>query len=89
MSGPALNRSALGRLWAGKFYDTNTGNLSAEIDTAESKVAGIIRFMDDRFGVVGYATKGTFDGSAIKLSEMPSVSWPAIVQKCPHFAGRA
>jgi hypothetical protein len=40
----------IGRLWAGKLFGTNTGNLSAELDSTDSTVKGIIRLLDDHWG---------------------------------------
>jgi hypothetical protein len=35
------------------------GNLSAELDSTDSAVKGLIRFMDDRWGLVVYSVAGT------------------------------
>ncbi len=60
--------SKIGRLWAGKLYGTNTGNLSADLDSTDSPIKGIIRFMDDRWGLVVFGVMGTFDGSTAEFT---------------------
>jgi len=60
--------SRIGRLWAGKIYGTNTGNVFAELTSADDGVHGEIRVMDDRFGPVVYRMAGTFDGTSLTLS---------------------
>lgn len=54
--------SELGKLWAGRVYGTNTGNLFVEFDETEPRVTGTLRFMDDRAGVSVYSVEGEFDG---------------------------
>lgn len=58
----------LGRLWAGKLFGTNTGNLSAEFDTDGGEVTGTIRLMDERFGPVVYKVQGSFDGAEVVVT---------------------
>lgn len=60
------------RLWAGKLFGTNTGNIFVELDVDEQAVTGTGRFADDRFGVVVYKLKGTFDGSVIDVECEPT-----------------
>lgn len=60
--------SKIGRLWAGKIFGTNTGNVSAEFDSSDTDVHGIIRVMDDRFGLSVFQVSGSFDGSLIDLT---------------------
>jgi hypothetical protein len=57
----------IGRFWAGKLFGTNTGNLAAELDSTDSTIKGVIRFMDDRWGPVVFSVAGTFDGSIAEL----------------------
>jgi len=61
--------SKIGRLWAGKLYGTNTGNLAADFTNKEdgSGFEGTIRFMDDRFGPVVYSVAGKFDGTTVEI----------------------
>jgi hypothetical protein len=58
----------IGKLWAGKLYGTNTGNLSVELSPSESAFTGTVRFMDDRFGIVLYSISGTFDGTNVEFN---------------------
>lgn len=52
----------LGKLWAGRAYGTNTGNLFVAFDETKPRVTGTLRFMDDRAGVSVYSVQGEFDG---------------------------
>jgi hypothetical protein len=53
----------LGRLWAGRIYGTNTGNLFIELDTSSERIAGTLRLMDTLFGLTVYRVSGSFDGT--------------------------
>lgn len=59
--------STIGKLWAGRLFGTNMGNLFVELNPIESEFTGIVRFMDDRFGLVLYAITGTFNGNTIEF----------------------
>lgn len=71
--------SEIGRLWAGKLFGTNTGNLAATFDSSEDGFSGTIRFMDDQFGPVVYEVKGTFDGSVAEFTGKATQHAPNIV----------
>jgi hypothetical protein len=58
----------IGKLWAGKLYGTNTGNLFVEFEETSGNISGSLRFLDDRFGVVVYAVEAKFDGTTIELN---------------------
>ena len=60
----------LNKLWAGKVYGTNTGNLFIEFSEAGPNVAGILRFRDDAFGIVTYKLSGTF-GEGLRITGVP------------------
>ena len=62
---------ALGRLWAGRAYGTNTGNLAVTLEDDGGALRGTLRFLDQQFGVAVYAIEGTFDGSHLKLHGLP------------------
>jgi hypothetical protein len=47
-----------GKLWAGRFYGTNTGNVFLELTATEPELAGTLRLMDSEFGVAVYAVEG-------------------------------
>jgi hypothetical protein len=60
--------SRLGKLWAGRLFGTNVGNLFVELNPTEGAFTGIVRFLDDRFGAVVYHINGTFDGINVRFS---------------------
>ncbi len=49
------------KLWAGRFYGTNTGNLFAELNHSVDGVTGTIRLMDNLFGLSIYKVSGSFN----------------------------
>ena len=53
--------SEFGKLWAGRVYGTNTGNLFVEFDETEPRLSGTLRFLDSLAGIAVYAVEGTFD----------------------------
>ncbi len=55
--------ATLGRLWAGRVYGTNTGNLFAEFDSDAGGVRGTIRLADAQFGLTIFNVTGSFDGT--------------------------
>src|SRR5574341_434523 len=62
----------LGKLWAGRVYGTNTGNLFIEFERVEAPhVSGTLRFMDTVFGLAVYSIEGTFD-EALKITGKPT-----------------
>ncbi len=64
--------NSFGKLWAGKLYSTNTGNLFLELNSSDGNLTGILRLSDDRFGLALYAVTGVFDGTSLELSGTPS-----------------
>lgn len=56
--------------WAGRIYGTNTGNLFIEIAQEGVDVSGIIRLMDNAYGLAIYKFVGTFD-EKLKLDCKP------------------
>lgn len=57
----------LGKLWAGRAFGTNTGNLSITFEKDGEELEGIVRFHDDQYGLVAYKVHGTYS-DAIKLT---------------------
>lgn len=51
----------LGKLWAGRVYGTNTGNIFVEFDQVEPRIEGRLRFLDSLAGIAVYSVKGTFN----------------------------
>ncbi len=58
----------LSKLWAGRAFGTNTGNLFVEIEGPDHALKGIFRFNDSNLGVVVFDISGTFDGQKILLT---------------------
>lgn len=70
--------ATIGRLWAGRVYGTNTGNLFAEFDTAaDGRVTGTIRLMDAQFGLTVFSVLGSFDGT-LRLRGEPTQVQPGV-----------
>lgn len=61
---------SLTKLWAGRIYGTNTGNLFLSLDETGPKVSGTLRFLDSEYGVAVYHLEGTYADS-IELSGTP------------------
>lgn len=53
--------SYLGKLWAGRVYGTNTGNIFVKFDQVEPDITGSLRFLDSLAGIAVYSVSGTFD----------------------------
>jgi len=53
--------SGFGKLWAGRAYGTNTGNLFLEFEETEPRLSGTLRFLDSLAGIAVYSVEGTFD----------------------------
>ena len=60
----------LGKLWAGRVYGTNTGNLFVEFDEVEAQVVGRLRFLDALAGIAVYSVKGTFADRLVLTGEL-------------------
>lgn len=63
--------ATLVRLWAGRVYGTNTGNLFIELDASGDKITGTLRMMDALFGLAVYRLNGSFDGGTLRLHGEP------------------
>lgn len=62
---------ALGRLWAGKAYGTNTGNLFVTLEGKDDGLKGTLRLNEPGAGLVVYTISGTFDGTRLTLKGEP------------------
>ena len=71
--------AGIGRLWAGRVYGTNTGNLFIELEGDDAALTGALRFQDERFGPVVYAIEGKFDGSTLEFNGQPTSSGEGVV----------
>ncbi|WP_027921735.1 hypothetical protein [Pseudomonas sp. URMO17WK12:I12] len=58
---------SLGKLWAGRAFGTNTGNLAITFEKDGEELEGTIRFADDQYGVVVFQVSGTY-GDEIVLT---------------------
>jgi len=67
----------IGKLWAGRVFGTNTGNLFIEFQETGHKVSGTLRFLDRLFGLAVYSIEGTFD-EVLKISGKPAQSGEGI-----------
>ena len=57
----------IGRLWAGRVYGTNIGNLFVEFSKTDPAIEGELRFLDEQHGPAVYSVDGTFD-TELKLT---------------------
>ena len=66
--------SVIGRLWAGKVFGTNTGNIFVELSGDDEDLKGTLRFRDDQSGVVVYGIdiEGKFENGFLKLRGTPT-----------------
>lgn len=62
----------IGKLWAGRVYGTNTGNLFIEFEKSGPDVGGKLRFMDNAFGLAIYEIQGTFDEETLRVTGKPA-----------------
>jgi len=67
----------LGRLWAGRIFGTNTGNLFLELDSTGNEIAGTARLMDTVFGLTVYRVAGSFDGT-LRIRGEPTQAPPGV-----------
>ena len=62
---------ALGQLWAGKVYGTNTGNLFVKLEGEDAALVGTLRFNDTVVGLTEYSISGSFDGALLTFTGQP------------------
>lgn len=63
---------ALGRLWAGRIFGTNTGNVFVKLDGSDDALAGILRINELGVGVLTYSLHGSFDGEKLRATGEPA-----------------
>lgn len=61
-----------GLKWAGKLYGTNTGNLYVAFARSVEGYSGILRLLDDSFGLVIYDVVADYDEGKLSLSGSPT-----------------
>lgn len=59
---------ALGRLWAGRAFGTNIGNLFVKLEGEDDALSGTLHLNDDELGFVVYSISGAFDGNQITFT---------------------
>jgi hypothetical protein len=62
--------SSLAKLWAGRVYGTNTGNVFIDLTQTEPTVAGVFRFMDSVYGVCVYDVTGIFEDRLVLTGKL-------------------
>jgi hypothetical protein len=66
---------ALGRLWAGGAYGTNTGNLFVKLGGEDGALFGTLHLNEPKVAIVVYSIRGAFEGSRIKFTGDPRHRW--------------
>lgn len=66
--------------WNGHVYGTNTGKLAFSLSEVGEKPKGVLRFMDDSFGLVMYDIEGVSSQDGIKFTGKPSLEREDIAQ---------
>ncbi|NOD83767.1 hypothetical protein [Ruegeria sp. HKCCD6119] len=62
---------ALGKLWAGRAYGTNTGNLFLKLEGEDGSLSGALHLNDPDYGLTVYSVDGSFDGFKLEMSGQP------------------
>lgn len=62
---------ALGRLWAGRAYGTNIGNIFIKLNGDDTALAGTLHMNEPGVGIVVYSVQGEFDGLQLRLTGEP------------------
>ena len=71
---------AIGRLWAGRLYGTNTGNLFLTLDGEDPHLTGTLRFNgSENSGLLVLNVEGAFEGSRLRLIGREAPGQPASV----------
>lgn len=70
---------SLGRLWAGRAFGTNTGNLFLKIDGDDSALSGTLHFKEPSISPIVYSIEGNFDGNILTITGIPQTQIEGIV----------
>jgi len=62
----------VGKLWAGKVYGTNTGNLFVKLEGEDKALKGTLHHNDPDAGIAVYDIAAFFDGTTLSLEGRPS-----------------
>ena len=68
----------IGKLWAGRVFGTNTGNVFVELKGDDKNLSGVLRFNDSALGLVVYDVSGSFDGTKLNLKGDATQSPPGV-----------
>lgn len=66
--------------WTGNAYGTNTGKITLELSEQGLNPKGLLRFMDDTFGLALYEVTGTVSSEGISFKGNPTVEREGLVQ---------
>lgn len=61
----------LGKLWAGRAYGTNTGNVFVKLNGDDEALTGTLHLNEPGVGLVVYSIQGAFDGHQLTLTGEP------------------
>lgn len=59
---------ALGKLWAGKAFGTNIGNLFLRLDGDDATLTGTLHFNESAVGIAVYNVEAKFDGTRLAIA---------------------
>lgn len=62
--------TSIGKLWAGRIFGTNTGNVFVKLANTEGELHGEIKISDDKYGIANFEIVGVFDGSKINFKSI-------------------
>ncbi len=71
---------ALGKLWAGRVYGTNTGNVFVKLEGEDSALTGTLHLNEPGIGLFVYAISGEFDGEALTFHGDPQAELEGVKQ---------
>lgn len=61
----------LAKLWAGRIFGTNTGNVFAKLENDNNLIKGTLHIHEPGVGTVIYTIEGNFDGVNISFTGTP------------------
>ena len=76
------------KLWAGKAYGTNTGNLFVKLEGEDKALKGTLHHNDPDVGLSIYDVAGSFDGNTLSLvgkPQKPAEGMPTKVKAIAHL----
>lgn len=69
----------LSRLWAGRAYGTNTGNLFVQLEGEDAALTGTLRLNEPGVAIVVYDITGSFDGTELSITGVPRAQIEGLV----------